>query len=259
MIYQIIKYFEFLIKSTSKHGVHSPFVFDLVTNCFNKKTQKRKLKIFSNYQLFLKNNKDNIKVTDFGAGSRVFKTNERLVSDILKHVTVSKKQGAFLIRLVEYFNFKNILEIGTSLGVGTLTFALGNEKATITTLEGCPNTIKIPKENLYKFTSNSINFIEGQFSKTLTEVVNKNTFDLVYFDGNHQKQATIDYFEMCLQSIHNNTVFIFDDIYWSKEMTEAWEFIKNHPKVKLTIDTYNLGFVFFREEQYQKEHFVIRM
>jgi len=81
---------------------------------------------------------------------------------------------------------------------------------------------------------------------------------LVFFDGNHQKEATLEYFEALLPAIHNDSVFIFDDIYWSKNMTEAWKLIKAHPKVTVTIDTFFWGLVFFRSEQ-KKEHFTIRV
>ncbi len=259
MFYQVKKYFSFLITSKNKHGVQSPFVFDIVTKCFNVKTSFKLVLQLKEYQSFLKQNNSEIEVTDFGTGSRIFKTNKRIVSDIYKHVVISNKDAALLTRLVSYFNFTNILEIGTSLGVGTLALALGNRNAKITTLEGCPETLKISKANLNKYVNNEINFMEGEFDKTLPKVLKNREYDLIYFDGNHQKEPTIDYFEQCLQSINNDTVFIFDDIYWSKEMTEAWEYIKKHQKVKLTIDIYNLGFVFFRKEQYQKEHFKIRM
>jgi predicted O-methyltransferase YrrM len=83
------------------------------------------------------------------------------------------------------------------------------------------------------------------------------TFDLIYFDGNHSKKATLDYFEMLLPTINNQSVWIFDDIHWSKDMEEAWEIIKTHSKVTVTIDTFQWGMVFFRYEQ-PKEHFVIR-
>ena len=83
-------------------------------------------------------------------------------------------------------------------------------------------------------------------------------YNLIYLDGNHQKQATLDYFELLLPTITNDTVWIFDDIHWSAEMEEAWEIIKKHPKVTVTIDTFQWGLVFFRYEQ-PKEHFVIRV
>jgi predicted O-methyltransferase YrrM len=259
MYYQFKKYMQFLFGSTNKHGVHSPFVFDLITHCFNKKTPQNTIKIWRNYYVELSKNNKVIKVTDYGAGSRVFKGNKRIVSDILKKVSIAKKEAALLTRIVSYFNIENILEIGTSLGLGTLALALGNKKAQISTLEGCPQTLAISKDKLQNYVTNNINFIEGEFSSTLPKVLVNKKFDLIYFDGNHQKDATIQYFEQCLQTIHNNSVFIFDDIYWSAAMTEAWEYIKNHQKVTLTIDTFHLGFVFFRKEQFQKEHFKIRM
>ena len=83
-------------------------------------------------------------------------------------------------------------------------------------------------------------------------------FDMIFIDGNHQKEATLSYFENLLPKAHNDTIFIFDDIYWSKDMTEAWEAIKKHPKVTVSIDTFFWGFVFLRTEQ-AKEHFTIRL
>jgi hypothetical protein len=81
---------------------------------------------------------------------------------------------------------------------------------------------------------------------------------LVYFDGNHQKDATLKYFNQLVNNVDNDTVFILDDIHWSKEMECAWEQVKKHPKVTITIDTFYWGFVFFRKETKHKEHFIIR-
>ena len=83
-------------------------------------------------------------------------------------------------------------------------------------------------------------------------------YNLIYFDGNHSKEATLAYFEQLLPTINNETLWIFDDIHWSSAMEEAWEQIKEHPKVRVTIDTFQWGLVFFREEQ-AKEHFTIRL
>ena len=82
--------------------------------------------------------------------------------------------------------------------------------------------------------------------------------NFIFFDGNHSKKATLDYFELVLPTITNETLWIFDDIHWSAEMKQTWEIIKKHPKVTVTIDTFQWGFVFFRQEQ-PKEHFIIRV
>jgi hypothetical protein len=41
-------------------------------------------------------------------------------------------------------------------------------------------------------------------------------------------------------------------------MEKAWEEIKQHPHVTLTIDLFFIGLVFVRQAQKEKEHFVIR-
>jgi hypothetical protein len=63
--------------------------------------------------------------------------------------------------------------------------------------------------------------------------------------------------EQCLTRAHNDTVLVLDDIHWSRGMEEAWEQVKAHPRVTVTIDLYNMGLVFLRSEQ-AKEHFVLR-
>jgi hypothetical protein len=81
---------------------------------------------------------------------------------------------------------------------------------------------------------------------------------MIYFDGNHSKKATLEYFNSLLPTIKNESYWIFDDINWSKDMNDAWQIIKNHPEVSVSIDTFRWGIIFFRKEQ-AKENFVIRV
>ena len=89
------------------------------------------------------------------------------------------------------------------------------------------------------------------------EIANKN-FDLVYIDGNHTYGATSNYFNELLKITNENSILIFDDIYWSEEMAKVWQEIKNHAAVTLSIDLYKMGLIFFRKENKQKEHFCLR-
>ncbi len=246
--------------------MHSPFVFSLVTKCFYEKKKYPEYAILKDYRNSLLQNKKTIEVTDFGAGSRVFKSNTRAINQIAKNAGISSKRAELLFRIVNYFQPENILEIGTSLGLATTALALGNKKAKIISLEGCPNTINQCQWQLQKFNINNVECINTEFTNHLktynlqptTDNLQPTTYNLIYFDGNHSKKATLEYFELLLPSITNDSVWIFDDIHWSKDMEEAWEIIKNHPKVTVTIDTFQWGIVFFRSEQ-EKEHFVIRI
>lgn len=259
MLFQIKSYLKFLWLSKNEHAVHSPFVFTLITKCFYDKKSKHEYLILKKYRKSLLENKSTIEVTDFGAGSKVFKSNSREISKIAETAGISSKRAELLFRVTNYFQPKHILEIGTSLGLATAALSLGNKNSEITTLEGCENTIGIAKNQLQTINRSTVKFINTEFSAYLKNTKLKSQFfDLIYFDGNHQKQATLDYFEALLPTITNDTVWIFDDIHWSKEMEEAWKIIQKHPKVTVTIDTFQWGFVFFRREQ-PKEHFIIRV
>ena len=65
-------------------------------------------------------------------------------------------------------------------------------------------------------------------------------------------------FTCCLPFIEESTILVFDDIYWSRDMTQAWETILKDSRVIVSIDCFNLGFIFFRKEQ-PKQHFRIRL
>ena len=153
---------------------------------------------------------------------------------------------------------KNILEIGSSIGISTCYMATGHPEAKITTLEGCPAIAAIAEENYLKLGFKNINMVVGQFEKTLDTVIKDQTYDLIFFDGNHQKEPTISYFEKCIQTSHEDSVFIFDDIHWTEEMEGAWNHIRNHEKVTLSVDTYKWGLVFFHKGRV-KEHFTLRI
>lgn len=268
MVHNIKSYLKFLWNSKNQHGVHSPFVYNLVTKCFYDKTNHEEYSILKSYRKALLANKETIEVTDFGAGSRVFKSNTRSINQIAKNAGISHKRAKLLFRIVNYFQPNSILEIGTSLGLATSALSLGleaktnneepNKKAKITTLEGCPNTALIAKTHCQLQKFKNIEFVNTEFSIYLsTQYPIPNTQDLIYFDGNHSQKATLEYFDLLLPTSTNDSVWIFDDIHWSKDMEEAWEIIKNHPEVTVTIDTFQWGIVFFRREQ-NKEHFVIR-
>ena len=203
-------------------------------------------------------NQNSINITDYGKGSSVFKSNVRKVSDIAKIAGITKKKAALLLRMADYFNPNNILEIGTSVGLGTSVLSIGNPDAQIVTLEGCKKTAEVAIALFSQNHLNNIELVVGNFNETLSDILKNRQFDLIYFDGNHQKEATLNYFNQCLETVHNNSIFIFDDIHWSPEMQLAWEEIKIHPKVTITIDTYFWGLVFFRKEQ-EKQHFMIRV
>jgi len=248
-------YLKFLLSATNQHGVHSPFIYNFVTKCLYDKSRYSDYDKLVAYRNALLRNNDTIEVKDFGAGSRTFKSNKKSTSQMVKISGTPLKRAKLFYRLSQYFKPKNTLELGTSLGIATQALAIGCSDNQITSIEGCPNTSLYSKTQLAP--CKTIKIITGEFKNTIP-TLKEDYFDFIFFDGHHSKEATLHYFEMLLHKAHNDSVFIFDDIYWSKGMTEAWESIKAHEAVTVTVDTFYLGFVFFRKEQ-AKEHFKIRI
>ncbi|APY07561.1 methyltransferase [Winogradskyella sp. J14-2] len=252
-MYQIIQYIKFLFKATNQHGVHSPFVYNFVTKCLYDKRRYEAYSNLKNYRNILKTSKIELEITDLGEGSKVLDSEKRKVRDMVKTSSSSMKEAKLLYRIAQYFKLNTALELGTSLGMGTYAFALANPNSKIITIEGCKNTSNFTESNFIE----NVSFIRGDFASVIP-TLRENSFDCIYFDGHHNKEATIQYFEALLPKAHNDSVFIFDDIYWSKEMTKAWDYIKSRNAVTVTVDCFHLGFVFFRKEQ-AKEHFKIRL
>lgn len=258
-MYIFFNYLKFLLKAKDEHGVHSPFVFNLITKSLQKKDIPMKLWTkFEKYKGDLNDNKTLIEVEDFGAGSKRLKSNRRSVRSIARNAGISQKRARILYHLIDYLKPQSVLEIGTSLGLATSVLSLAQPSSKIKTLEGCSNTLAIAKSQFTSYSFKNIETVIGEFGKTLPTVLANSTFDFIFIDGNHTKEATLAYFDLLLDSIHNDSCLVFDDIYWSQGMKEAWIEIQNHPKVTVSIDTFQWGIVFFRKEQ-RKEHFTIRL
>lgn len=255
------KYAKYYITASNGkgHGVHSPFVFDFITNVINDRRHFYAYDSIEGCRQEILENEKVLSIEDFGAGSTLTKSNERKVKNIARSSLKPKKFGQLMFRMVNYFRSGTIAELGTSLGITTAYLAAGNFAADVYTFEGATQVAAIAKQNFKALSINNIQVIEGNFDDTLQQQLNKiGSVDFAFVDGNHRKKPTIWYFEQLLEKSTELSVFIFDDIHWSREMEEAWKYIQQHSAVKLTIDLFFIGIVFFRKEQKVAQHFVIR-
>lgn len=256
----IAAYIKYLLKSGNEHSIHSPFLFDLYTKVIaaGKDENPGYPALKSLRKELLKSTRE-IEILDLGAGSRINKSNRRKIKTIAKNAEKPEKFGRLFNRLIHRFQPRTILELGTSLGLTTLYMSRAKKNAKILTFEGCPETAGVASDNFSRMGADNIDIIIGNIDETLPQTLAglQEPLDFAYFDANHRYEPTVRYFENCLPYATNDSVFIFDDIYWSDEMTAAWEHIKAHPQVTLTVDLFWIGLVFFRKEQV-KENFVLR-
>lgn len=255
------KYIQYYLTASNGkgHGIHSPFIFHFITHILNDKQQYDAYEKTERLRNDLLQDHTLLTIEEMGAGSSINKTNQRTIASIARNAAKSKKFGQLLYRMVKTYQPEIILELGASLGITTSYLSLANPDAKLITLEGATAIAAEAKKNFETLQLQHISLIEGNFDHTLTAVVNSlSSIDFAFIDGNHRREPTERYFHQLLPKIGNDSILIFDDIHWSREMEEAWETIKNHPSARCTIDLFFIGIVFFRREFTEKQHFVIR-
>lgn len=255
--YQLKKYLQYKLKAKDEHSVHSPFVFKLYTEVISNKNNYYAFDELNKIRKQLLKNQQTIEVVDLGTGSKKM-SNTRKVADIAKHSVAPQKYAELLFRLTNYFKPASVLELGTSLGLTTLYLAKAAPTANIISIEGCPNTNAFAQQVIAQAQVKNTEAINQSFDDAFKTILPTKKFNLVYIDGNHTYEATIRYFNELLKITDENSVLIFDDIYWTPQMTQAWEEIKAHTAVTLSIDLFKVGLVFFRKENKQKEHFCLK-
>ena len=249
-----------LLRIRSKYRIHSPFVFNFYRYVLGDRTLFPDFEQIETVRRDLLSRARFIKRVDLGAKSLEFPYSQRFVRvrDIARKSSVSPKKGQLLYRLVSHYKPRSIIELGTAFGVSTMYMAMGYRNSHIYTIEGCTDTIHIAIHNFTRLGLGNIKEISGSFEEQLPKILSElETVDLVFFDGNHKEESTLRYFDECLGHIHNNTIFVFDDIHWSKGMKSAWENIRQHPSVRVSIDLFVMGIIFFRREL-SKEDFILR-
>jgi predicted O-methyltransferase YrrM len=244
-----IKYLNYILFSHHRkgHGIHSPFVFDLVSRVFRNKNNPDILFTIDQVRKKMISDKRCIQVRDLGSRQELLKTKTRKVSEIARWSSVPRKYGELLSNMAAEFGKPLIIELGTSLGISTMYLAACS-KIAVCTIEGCPETARIARQNFTEAGLDNIRILEGSFDEVLPAFSNMNVKPgLVFIDGNHRKEPVIKYFNCLAELSDSKTVIIIDDINYSKEMVEAWNEIKHHGRVSLSIDIFRMGILFFRE------------
>ena len=206
LVFEFIKY---QWVSKNRHGIHSPFVYDLSDKCFKIEREKADEILLKAYESKLSSDKTKINIQDFGAGSRKM-GNERSINQIYKNSSSKGKYGKLLYQLNRYFEFNNVLEFGTSLGIGTLNLHLGNPTSKIISLEACPETYQFTSSQLKPFPN--IQLINQTFEIFLNDSQNQK-IDFVFIDGHHDGDALLNYLEKLKTITHSETIFLLDDIF----------------------------------------------
>jgi predicted O-methyltransferase YrrM len=245
-----LKHIHYLLFSrhSGGHGIHSPFVFMLISKVFRNKIDTAVVLTIENIRKKNLSNRETIEVTDLGSGSSRMKTKSRRVSDITRYSSVPRKYGILLANLAEEFGKPAIVEFGTSVGISTMYLAKGCPESIVYTMEGCPETACKAGGNFKEAGVANIKILNGAFDDLLPDITTTGLKPgLVFIDGNHSEKPLLRYFDQIAEISGPDTVIVIDDIHSSESMENAWKKIRNNEKVSTTVDIFRMGLVFFRQ------------
>jgi predicted O-methyltransferase YrrM len=235
------------------HWVHSPFTFHTLNYVIFERTPYYSFNIIESLRQQLLH--DNTTLTLQPLGTSQAKTTT--IARELKNSTKSPRQAQLLQRLCASNQSHYIIELGTNLGLSTAYLASNNSNSQVYTLEGQPQLCQIAQQNFKQLHLNNIQIIEGNINNTLPTLIQQiPQIDLLFIDANHQYQATINYYKLAKSKVHKNTIIIFDDIHWSEGMQQAWNEIRQDPDIRLAIDIFHMGIVWFNTD-IPKQHYIV--
>ncbi len=258
--FKVSSYLKYLTRAKTKYVIHSPFIYEFVNQVLGNKESGKDLERLDKMRKKVFKRTTIVETTDFGAraGEKPYLTLFKPLGKIARQRSQKKKYLHLLYRLAKFYQPEEMLEFGTAVGISASYLGKACHFRKFVTMEGCAVLASHAQDAFDYLGISGIRIRTGNFDVMLDKVLEDfQKLDLVFFDGNHRKQATMDYFDKCLPKAHENTVFIFDDIRWSSGMEEAWNYVKSNEQVTVSVDLYQMGILFFRKG-IARQDFVIR-
>ena len=235
-------------------GVHSPFVFNLITKVIEEQCPYYS---FGDIELIRKQllyREEQIIYPDRQQRGKIRKCS---LGEIVKRESIKPKHGALLFRLTNYFKSKSILQLGPSMGLSTLyltSYAMGLK---CIALENIPEFAEIARLVFEKAARNSIDLRVGCYKNLLPQALEDiKQLDFVFFNTLYEQQNNNELFETCLKYIHKDTIFVFVGLRTSRSMSEFWDKVCLNSEVTVTIDLYSMGIVFFNKKLHKRDYIV---
>ena len=250
--FQIVEFARYLLKSEHwrGHGVHSPFMYSFIRETLMKASKKPNA---SQYITELRKiAPKSVTKSSFGASPN---NETESIHRLLQKISISPKYGKLLNTIVCNYSPKEVLELGSGLGVSSYYLANNNTKSHVVTVEGMKAYADIAQATFNNLGITNVSVANSTFDEFFESLAPTQKFDLIFIDGAHTYETTISNFEHSLSVAAPEAFIILDDIRWSEEMFRAWNEVKQHPQVRVSADLGRIGIIFFnpilQKQEYQ--------
>ncbi len=221
------------------HGVHSPFVYQLITNTIN---------VQENYYFYdkirsiaegLKSNNHKIAYSVHGE-----QTKRKPVAHI-SQAFCSNKKAELLFRLAKERGANRQLHIGSSFGLDSVALSGFSRNCTIDIVEENPEILPITQKNISAILPAHTHFFTDLPSDSLQTLSKEQPYDLIYISRLNELQDATWLTDKIHTALKTDGVLIIDGIHANKQGKKLWELLCKNPDFTISIDLYHLGLLYF--------------
>lgn len=213
---QAIKFY-YKLRHRRGHGIHSPFVYNLIVNVI-----ENKLPFYAYADILEYIQKET---------SRKYKP---------------KKTNKLHFKLINHFQAKNILEIGSEKGIGSLYATAPSSQIKYTCVERKEESRKAASTLLHHWKKNIK--IVASLPKT------DQLFDCIIVDckqiGNSQEFEP----EYLFSHVHENSVIILNNIRTNESVYSLVQKIRKDERIRISLDLYTTSIFFFNTKYYKRNY-----
>ena len=243
VLYQAYRFINHWLEQESKHSVHSPALFKFYSEIILKDVVEPWHQPIENSRKILLENTNAVEQYDLGSGTQLPGKN-KTVSQTASTSLTPAKWSRLLTRLLKYCEAKDVLELGTCLGINTL-YISNDSQVNIKTIEGNPHLASLSGHLFKESGRKNIELITGSIDTHLEQMLASFLeIDLAFLDANHRYEPTVRYASMIWEKIRPGGILIADDNNRSAGMRKAWNELKKFENCQATFDLFRWGIMF---------------
>jgi len=240
-LWQILEGLRFYFQASTIYNIHSPLLSSILESIYlsddlqQPTSQKQYRNTLRKSQVIIQE--------EVGAGS--MSSDQNTIAKAIKYSSSSYRKSSFIAKIAQAVQAKNILELGTNLGMTTAVLSYYNPTAEVHTVEGNAQLLLKAKAFFNQSQLNNIHTHCHYFHDFLNSDFDTLRPDFILIDGDHSYQSTLDYYKIIREKSPNQVCIIFDDIRWSRGMFKAWKEISTKSNATLIVDFYNMGMLLY--------------